>query len=147
MQRHAPDLIGDTAVVDFSPVAREGLIARKVRVIYGDISQRDTLLHAGVENAEVLICTVPDSVLKGITNERLVRLLRGLNPNAKIIATAEVLAHAETLLEAGADYVSVARLREADDLLEAVRAATKGLLSEKGAALKRILEGRQEVLG
>ncbi len=55
MQRHAPDLIGDTAVVDFSPVARAGLIARKVRVIYGDISQRDTLLHAGIEHAEVLI--------------------------------------------------------------------------------------------
>ena len=95
MQRHAPDLIGDTAVVDFSPVAREGLIERKVRVIYGDISQRDTLIHAGVEHAEVLICTVPDSVLKGITNERLVRLLRGLNPKAKIIATAEFLAQAE----------------------------------------------------
>ncbi len=72
MQLHAPDLIGDIAVVDFSPVAREGLIERNVRVIYGDISQRDTLLHAGVEQAEVLICTVPDSVLKGITNERLV---------------------------------------------------------------------------
>ena len=131
MQRHAPDLIGDTAVVDFSPVAREGLIGRKVRVIYGDISQRDTLIHAGVEHADVLICTVPDSVLKGMTNERLVRLLRGLNPKAKIIATAELLAQAETLLEAGADYVSVARLHEANDLLEAVRAATEGLLSRK----------------
>ncbi len=146
MQRHAPDLIGDTAVVDFSPVAREGLLERKVRVIYGDISQRDTLLHAGAEHAQVLICTVPDSVLKGITNERLVRLLRGLNPNAKIIATAEVLANAEALLEAGADYVSVARLREADDLLEAVRAATGGLLGEKRANLKHTLAGRREVL-
>ncbi len=62
MQRHAPDLIGDTVVVDFRlrprrrravrpsslrPVAREGLLARKMRVIYGDISQRDTLVHAG----------------------------------------------------------------------------------------------------
>ena len=102
MQRHAPDLIKDTAVVDFSPAAREGLLERKVRVIYGDISQRDTLMHAGVEHADVLICTVPDSVLKGTTNERLVRLLRGLNPKAKIIATAELLAQVDTLLEAGA---------------------------------------------
>ncbi len=147
MQRHAPDLIGDTAVVDFSPVAREGLLERKLRVIYGDISQRDTLLHAGVEHAQVLICTVPDSILKGITNERLVRLLRGLNAKAKIIATAEVLSQAQLLLEAGADYVSIARLREADDLLEAVRAATEGLLRQKRATLKRTLEGRQEVLG
>ncbi len=147
MQRHAPDLIGDTAVVDFSPVAREGLLERKMRVIYGDISQRDTLRHAGIEHAEVLICTVPDSVLKGTTNERLVRLLRSLNPKACIIATAEEFAQVDQLHAAGADYVSVARLREADDLLEAVRAATEGLLGQKRAALQRTLKDRVEVLG
>jgi Kef-type K+ transport system membrane component KefB len=146
MQRHAPDLIQETAVVDFSPVARAGLVARKVPVIYGDISQRDTLLHAGVEKAEILICTVPDALLKGINNERLVRLLRGLNPGAKIIATADVLSHASILLEAGADYVSVARLREAGDLLQAVVASAEGLLEEKRVALKELLHGRNEVL-
>ena len=41
-----------------------------------DISQRDTLLHAGVDKAGVLISTIPDSLLKGTSNERLVRLLR-----------------------------------------------------------------------
>ncbi len=147
IQCHAPDLIPHVAVVDFSPVARAGLIERKVRVVYGDISQRDTLLHAGVEKAEVIVCTIPDSLLKGSSNERLVRLLRGLNPTAKIIATAEVLAQASILLEAGADYVSVARLREADDLFSAVRAATEGLLDEKRTALKTALAGRNEVLG
>lgn len=147
MQRHAPDLIGDTAVVDYSPAARAGLVARKVRVIYGDISQRDTLLHAGLERAEVLISTVPDSLLKGTSNERLVRLLRGLNPTAKIIATAEVFAQVEVLLKAGADYVSVSRVREASDLLAAIRAATEGLLDEKLEELKTTLTDRREVLG
>jgi Kef-type K+ transport system membrane component KefB len=147
MQCHAPDLIKDVAVVDFSPVARAGLIERKVRVVYGDISQRDTLLHAGVEKAEVLICTIPDSLLKGSSNERMVRLLRSLNPDAKIIVTAEVLAQAETLLAAGADYVSVGRLHEARDLLGAVRAATEGLLQEKRSALRSELADRREVLG
>jgi voltage-gated potassium channel Kch len=146
MQRHAPDLIGDVAVVDFSPLARAALLERKARVIYGDISQRETLLHAGVEHAEVFICTVPDSILKGTTNERLVRMLRGLNPKAQIIATAEVLAQVDTLLAAGADYVSIARLHEATDLLAAVRAATEGLLSEKRAVLERTLRERAEVL-
>jgi Kef-type K+ transport system membrane component KefB len=146
LQRHSPDLIRETAVVDFSPVARAGLVARKVPVIYGDISQRDTLLHAGVEKAEILICTVPDALLKGINNERLVRLLRGLNPKAKIIATADVLSHASMLLEAGADYVSVARLQEANDLLQAVVAAAEGLIDEKRTTLKDVLAGRSEVL-
>ncbi len=147
LQRHAPDLIDDVAVVDFSPVARQGLMERRIRVIYGDISQRDTLLHAAVEKAEVLISTIPDSLLKGTSNEKLVRLLRGLNPSAKIIATADILAQAEQLLEAGADYVTVPRLNDATDLLEAVRAATEGLLDSKRTTLREILINRREVLG
>jgi Kef-type K+ transport system membrane component KefB len=146
LQRHAPELIADIAVVDFSPVARDGLLRRHVRVIYGDISHRETLVHAGVDKAEVLISSVPDSLLKGTTNERLVRLLRELNPTAKIIATADVLAGADQLLGAGADYVTVPRLRQAGDLFEAVRAAREGLLDEKRAALREILLDRREVL-
>lgn len=147
LQCHAPELIDDVAVVDFSPIARVGLLERGVHVIYGDISQRDTLLHAGVEQAEVLISSIPDSLLKGVTNEKLVRVLRGLNPRARIIATADVLAQASELLEAGADYVNIARLHEATDLLSAVKAATEGLLDEKQAALRAILRDRREVLG
>ena len=146
LQRHAPELIVDIAVVDFSPVARDGLLERHVRVIYGDISHRETLVHAGVDKAEVLISSVPDSLLKGTTNERLVRLLRQLNPTAKIIATADVLAGADQLLDAGADYVTVPRLHQAGDLFEAVRAAREGLLDEKRAALREILRERREVL-
>jgi Kef-type K+ transport system membrane component KefB len=146
LQRHAPELIVDIAVVDFSPVARDGLLERHVRVIYGDISHRETLVHAGVDKAEVLISIVPDSLLKGTTNERLVRLLRQLNPTAKIIATADVLAGADQLLDAGADYVTVPRLHQAGDLFEAVRAAREGLLDEKRAALREILRERREVL-
>ncbi len=147
MQLHAPDLVPDIGVIDFSPVARAGLLKRGVRVIYGDISQRDTLVHAGIEKAEVLLCTIPDSLLKGTSNEKLVRVLRTMNPKAKIIATADVLAQASALLKAGADYVSFARLREADDLLEAVRAATTGLLADKRTTLEQLLQGRTEVLG
>lgn len=146
MQRHAPELIRDVGVVDFSPVARTGLIDRRIHVTYGDISQRDTLAHAGVEKAEIIVCTIPDSVLKGITNEKLVRMLRGMNPSATILATAELLEDADALLAAGASYVSIPRLREAGDLLEAVRAASRGLLGAKRHALKQALAGRAEVL-
>jgi Kef-type K+ transport system membrane component KefB len=146
LQRHAPELFAQVAVVDFSPAARDGLLERRVPVIYGDISHRETLVHAGVDKAEVLISTVPDSLLKGTTNKRLARLLRELNPAAKIIATADVLSQATELLDAGADYVTVPRLRQAGDLFEAVRAATEGLLDEKRDTLHEILRDRHEVL-
>jgi Kef-type K+ transport system membrane component KefB len=145
-QRHYPELVAEVAVMDFSPVARDGLLKRHVPVIYGDVSHRDTLVHAGVDKAEVLVSTVPDSLLKGTTNARLVRLLRELNPTAKIIGTCDVLAQARELLDAGADYVNVPRLHQAGDLLQAVRAAREGLLDEKRAALREILLDRREVL-
>jgi Trk K+ transport system NAD-binding subunit len=146
LQRRYPQLLAEVAVVDFSPVARDGLLKRHVPVIYGDVSHRDTLVHAGVDKAEVLVSTVPDSLLKGTTNARLVRLLRELNTTAKIIGTADVLAQARELLDAGADYVNVPRLHQAGDLLQAVRAAREGLLDEKRAALREILLDRREVL-
>jgi voltage-gated potassium channel Kch len=146
IQRHDPELIADVAVVDFSPVARDGLLKRNVPIIYGDVAHRDTLVHAGVDKADVLISTVPDSLLKGTTNARLVRFLRELNPAAKIIATADVIAQARELLDAGADYVNVPRLHLAGDLLEAVRAARDGLLDQKRDALRQILRDRREVL-
>jgi hypothetical protein len=51
----------------------------------------DTLVHAGVAEAEIIISSVPDSLLKGTSNERLVRHVRAVNTTAKIIATADVL--------------------------------------------------------
>ncbi|HEY8900050.1 MAG TPA: cation:proton antiporter, partial [Chthoniobacterales bacterium] len=106
-------LLEHVAVVDFNPRVHEELKARGVKVIYGDISQPETLLHAGVAKAEMLVCTIPDSLLKGTTNLRLVRHLRELNADAHIVVVAEVLADIPALYEAGADYVSVARLDEA----------------------------------
>jgi Kef-type K+ transport system membrane component KefB/voltage-gated potassium channel Kch len=146
LERHAPDLLPNVGVVDFNPEVHAELRRRGVRVIYGDISQRDTLVHAGLETAEVLVCTIPDSLLKGITNERLVRQLRGLNPTARIIAPAEVLREIPALYAAGADYVTVSRMGEAADLREAVRAAEEDLLESMRVTQATLLEGRREVL-
>lgn len=146
LARHAPDLLSSVTVVDYNPEVHEELRRRGVRAIYGDISQRDTLAHAGIGRAEVIVCTISDSLLKGTTNEKLVRQLRELNPAARIIAPADLLADVARLRSAGADYVSVPRLEEASDLCEAVRAAEEGLLADKQAKLEELLTQRREVL-
>lgn len=146
LQRHAPNLLPQVAVVDFNPLALNELKRRGIRALYGDLSQRDTLMHAGIAQAEVLVCTVPDSLLRGVTNLKLVRTLRELNPTARIIAPAERVGDVAVLLRAGADYVSLARLGEATDLLEAVQAAESGLLEEKRLRLDALLKDRAEVL-
>jgi len=139
-------LLKELAVVDFNPVVFQNLRARGVRVIYGDISQRETLMHAGVAQAKIILCTIPNALLKGTTNERFVRQLRELNPTAKIIVTADVLTEAPALYEAGANYLSLPRLDEAIDLCDALEAAMVGLLDEKKAKVDALLAGREEVL-
>lgn len=146
LERSAPDILPHVGVVDFNPEVHAELRRRGIRVIYGDISQRDTLIHAGLDSAEVLVCTIPDSLLKGITNAKLVRQLRELNPKAKIIAPADMIHDVARLYQAGADYVTVGRIDEAMDLCEAVRAAEENLLEAKRQTQVAVIEGRREVL-
>ncbi len=146
LRRSRPDLLVEIAVVDFNPYVHMTLRRRGIKVIYGDISNPETLLHAGVNSAQILICTVPDALLKGTTNAKLVRHLREINPEAKIIAVADVLADVNSLYGAGADYVSVNRLEEAESLCEVLNAIESKLLEQIRSKLDARLEGRQEVL-
>jgi voltage-gated potassium channel Kch len=144
-RRHAA-LLERVCVVDFNPQVFHALKARQVKIFYGDISHVDTLTHAGVAKAEIVISSVPDSLLKGTTNEKLVRHVRAVNPTAKIVATADVFSQVESLYAAGADYVTIARLAEANELIEIVTAAESGLLADLRANLEPRLRDRDEVL-
>lgn len=146
LTRQAPDLLLELAIIDFNPHVNEELRRRGLKVIYGDISQRETLLHAGISGAEVIVCSLPNTVLKGVTNLKLLQQLRQLNREARIIMHAELFADVPKLYEYGADYVSVPRVIEAQDLCVAVQAARQGLLEEKRAALDGELSARNEVI-
>jgi hypothetical protein len=146
LARSHPKLISELAVVDFNPRVNEELRRRGVRVIYGDISQRDTLQHAGVGQAEILLCGVPGDLLKGITKVRLVRQLRDINPRAKIIVTTTSFADVPDLYAAGADFVSVPRLAEAGELCQALQAAQRNELGNMRLEMDRHLANRAEVV-
>ena len=64
----------------------------------------------------------------------------------ELIASADVLAQADTLYDAGANYVLIARLAEANELIEAVTAAQEGMLPDMRANLEPRLRDRREVL-
>jgi hypothetical protein len=84
--------------------------------------------------------------LKGVTNERLVRHVRTLNPTAKIILNAELLSDVKDLYAAGADCVTVTRLSDAHELFTVIEAADAGLLEKKRAYMDAPLGERREVL-
>jgi Kef-type K+ transport system membrane component KefB len=146
IERQNPGLLDQIGVVDFNPVVFQTLKARGIHVTYGDISNVDTLVHAGVGKAEIIILSVPDSLLKGANNEKLVRHVRSLNTAAKIISTADVLSDVADQYAAGADYVVVTRLSDAHELFTVIEAADQGLLDDKRAEIDARLSERREVL-
>ena len=146
IERQNPLLLEQITVVDFNPNVYQTLLSRGLHVIYGDISNVDTLLHAGVGKSEMIILSVPDALLKGASNEKLVRHVRTLNPNALIVATADLLSDVGELYVAGASYVTVTRLSDAHELFTVIEAAQAGLLADKRAELDQRLSERREVL-
>jgi len=146
IERKTPAVLDQISVVDFNPNVFRTLSDRGLHVIYGDISNVDTLLHAGVGKAELIILSVPDSLLKGANNEKLVRHVRTLNPTAKIVATADMLSDVDDLYAAGADYVTVTRLSDAHELYTVIEAAQAGLLEDKRSEIDALLSERREVL-
>ena len=141
-----PALLKDILVVDFNPHVYELLRRRGVQVIYGDITSRNVLHHAGVAHAEIIVCSLPNTILKGANNLKLLRQLRELNPKAQIVVHAEQLRDVPTLYDAGANYVSAPRLLEAADLLRAIDAAEKNFLNNKRTEQTEQLEKRNEVI-
>ena len=146
IDRRSPAVLEQITVIDFNPLVFRTLTDRGMHVVYGDISNVDTLVHAGVGKSELIILSIPDSLLKGADNEKLVRHVRSLNPTAKIVATAEVLAEVDDLYAAGADYVTVTRLSDAHELYKVIEAAQAGLLEDKRAETDVLLSERREVL-
>jgi Kef-type K+ transport system membrane component KefB len=146
IERQNESLLDQISVIDFNPLVFRTLKERGLHVIYGDISNVDTLVHAGIGKAEIIILSVPDSLLVGANNEKLVRHVRSLNPTAKIVATADFLSDVNDLYAAGADYVTVTRISDASELFSVIEAADAGLLEDKRAEMDVQLAERREVL-
>jgi len=146
IRRERPDLLAEITVIDFNPVVHERLKQRQVHAVYGDITARDVLLHAGIPRAEMILCSLPNTVLKGSDNLKLLRQLRELNPAAKIVVHAELLTDIAALYAAGASYVTAPRLLEAADLLQVVEATEQDLLDQKRRLQQSRLTARDEVI-
>jgi Trk K+ transport system NAD-binding subunit len=104
------------AVIDFNPAVHSQLERRGVKCTYGDIGSLDTLHHAGVEHAKILVASIPDEFLRGTDNRRLLATFKKINPTAKIVVAADRIARAQELYAAGADFVLVPRFLACDRL-------------------------------
>lgn len=142
------DLLDKIVVVDFNPNVHAKLDGIGVKAIYGDISHMDTLHHAGIHDAKIVISTIPDTVLVGTDNLKMIKQIQSICPHAKIIVTAESASRALKMYAEGADYVFLPRILAAQHLIPVVR----DLLNDKEKAnqLKRDqmtwLQQREEII-
>lgn len=124
-------------VVDFNPESLTALRDLGVRAEYGDLSNPTTLEHLHLDQAKTIVCTVPDHLLKGTSNLRLVEVLRRLAPAATLVVNAETLESARSMYLAGADYVILTRItaaRHLVDVLEKIGAGSLPVIRTNAAA-------------
>jgi len=136
----------DFLVVDFSPEVHRKLTEMRVPCIYGDISHGDTLEHAGIEEAKVILSTISDDFLRGTNNLKILKQLRAMSPHAKIIVRAEKVADARAMYEAGADFVLMPRHLVAENIRELLRRVEDGTLDQAKQTELEALATRQEVV-
>ena len=105
MEAMAPDLLKKILVIDFNLEVLKEVNDRNIKGIFGDISSVDTLEHVHVANAEIILSTIPDMLLKGTNNQAIVTICRAAAPNALIVATADSVDQIDSLKAKGANEV------------------------------------------
>ncbi len=144
--RKHQDLAELIKVVDFNPVVRQKLEEMGIKCVYGDIGNIDTLHHADIHDAKVVLCSVPDSILKGTSNKKLLTTVRSICHDAKVIVTAESQTQAKELYAAGADFVIQPFAITGADAVIAVEQALGGEIEGLREEAVFELEQRKEIL-
>lgn len=121
IDRESADIKPRVLVVDYNPAIRGQLEARGYELAYGDLAHPQTLHHLGIENALIVVCTISDTFLKGITNRKLLAHLKQMAPAARFVMTADDPAEAEKLKDAGAHTAVLPSVLTGNHLLRLIK--------------------------
>lgn len=91
----------EVLVIDFNPDVIRNLKGRKVKSLFGDISDLEIQERAGLRNAKLIISTVSDVE----DNMLLISQIKKLKKRPKIVTIAHDDREEEELKKAGVDYV------------------------------------------
>jgi Kef-type K+ transport system membrane component KefB len=142
----AKDFLRKILVIDFNPTVMRELRRRNISCIYGDIAHADTLRHASIENAELVISSITDDILRGTNNLRMLKNVRASCPTARVVLTSEHIPQALHFYEAGADFVYVPRLHSAPMLAQILKQGlNQGFEATRETEIAH-LKNRHEVL-
>jgi Trk K+ transport system NAD-binding subunit len=105
LAQRAPDALTKMRLIDFNTEVIREMRERGINGTFGDLGSLDTLEHAHLHHAKMILSTIPDMLLKGTDNQTLVKACRALAPHATIVATADNDRHEQVLRAEGADFV------------------------------------------
>ena len=142
----ARQFIEKILVIDFNPTVLRELRRKDIKCVYGDIAHADTLRHAGVEHADLVVSSITDDVLRGTSNLRLMNSVHTHAPNAKVVLTTDHIPQALNFYEQGADFVFIPRLYSAAACARILRKGLNGGFEEIRSQAIQHLSQRQEVL-
>jgi hypothetical protein len=106
----------DVVVVDFDPNILRKLQTRKVHRLFGDIADLDIQERARLDQAKLVISTIPDAE----DNMLLLKELKHENRKAKIVMMALDSHDAKLLYKEGADYVILPHLAGGRQIAEII---------------------------
>jgi hypothetical protein len=144
--KEAREFVEKILVIDFNPTVLRELRRKKIKCIYGDIAHSDTLRHAGVEHATLVVSSITDDVLRGTSNLRLMKTVHNHAPDAHVVLTTEHIPQALHFYEEGADFVFIPRLYSAAACARILRKGLAGGFAEVRSQAIEHLSQRQEVL-
>ena len=139
-------ILDNVMVIDFNPEVHKKLTDKGIKAFYGDISHTDTLHHAGLEHAKIVISTIPDSILVGTNNLKLLSNIRSVAPNAKVIVTSDSPDMAVELCENGAHYVLVPRVLSAQSIMEVLKIILNDIDEDVMSNELELLKSRDEII-
>jgi Kef-type K+ transport system membrane component KefB len=144
--KEAREFVEKILVIDFNPTVLRELRRKKIKCIYGDIAHSDTLRHAGVEHATLVVSSITDDVLRGTSNLRLMKTVHNHAPNAHVVLTTDHIPQALHFYDEGADFVFIPRLYSAAACARILRKGLAGGFDEIRSQAIEHLSQRQEVL-
>lgn len=136
----APSFLPNIRVIDYNVEVLKELSSYGIQGVFGDVSSTETLKHCGIESARLIVSTVPDLLLKGTSNYKLVRSCREFAPEAVIFATAETPEHGRRLDDAGADHVMLPYSLVGRTLAEQILAVSAEELDSQPSITDKSLE-------
>lgn len=105
LKEMSPGMLSKVMVIDYNLEVLKELTNQGVKGMFGDISSAETLHHAHIDKAAMIVSTIPDFLLKGTSNYQLVKICRELAPEAVIYATSDSPEQIAELEVAGANHV------------------------------------------